>query len=239
MSTRWKKVVLFSLVLHILNTASQKTAAQGRGATKSATFEKLSSSSGLSLQVVTSYTGVSRLSCASRCLSSVKRRGYFTHNAAQQTCACGVNLLASPLPTGESLYAPKCDQPGYQLYVRGSARVCVKKVNSRVNYETAKDACWSDGEAYLYMPDTEDKRDLLDDIKYSQVWVGMDDIEEEGVLRFNDGRLVPKDIDIAFINDNTDGVDCVLVRMDYFGGSEYSIITDTRMVYYICEIAIE
>ena len=240
MSTRSKKGILFSLVLLILYTTHQKTIVQG-GATGCVTFEKLSPSSGLSLDVVTSCSGVSRRSCASRCQSSVKRQGYFTYNAAQQTCACGVNLLSSPLAQGESLYAPKCDRRGYTLYVRGTACVCVKLVESSASYSMAKSTCWRDGEAYLYMPDTADKRKLIDEIKDTDtLWLGMDDLEEEGVWRFNDGRQVTQDIIDTLRDGNKQHTDCVRFYKSSRNGQVYYFINDcTQMDHYICEIPIE
>ena len=238
MSTRSKKGILSSLVLLILYTTFQKTVVQGRGATKSATFEKLSASSGVSLQVLTSYTDVSRLSCASLCLSSVKRRGYFTHNDAQQTCACGVTLVASPLPSGVSLYAPKCDHPGYQLYVLRPTRVCVKLGERSANYETARDDCWRDGEAYLYMHDTGDKKELIQQIRgtFDSVWLGLDDLEEEGVWRYNDGRLAH-----GYSNHGSQELQNIFDCLKFKGivAVYYYMVSCSQIINYICEMPIE
>ena len=188
--SRNKEKWLPSLIFFILYTTSQTRVVQG-GATKSVLFEKVSSTN-QSLQALTSYTDKSRLSCASLCLSSVKKRGYFTHNPAQQTCACGVTLLQTPLAPGESLYAPKCDVPGYTQHVLGSARLCLKFVNKKVDFSTAKSTCAKDGSAYLFMADSQEKLDLAKLLGPGdvQIWVGMDDIEKEGVFRWVDGRLV-------------------------------------------------
>ena len=65
------------------------------------------------------------------------------------------------------------------------------------------------------MPDTDDKRELIHQISGTSkiVWLGMDDLEEEGVWRFNDGRVVTQEMEHDIIinerHPNTDANDCV------------------------------
>ena len=227
------------IITFILCTPSQKAVVQG-GATKSVMFEKVSSTN-QRLKALASYTGLSVLTCASRCLSSVKRRGYFTHNAAQQTCACGLTLLPSPLAPGDSLYEPKCDQPGYSLHVLSSARVCVKYVDNKVSFPSAETACAQDGSAYVFMADNQEKIDLIRLLKPSgSVWIGLDDRKEEGVFRWSDGRVATGEQMKMFRANEPDdyypGEDCVQVA------NSLRIFFDVQCEsqrFYICEIPTE
>ena len=231
------------LIFFILYYTTQITVVHAGGATKSAQFEKVTTPN-LSLHPRASYTGLSLVSCARRCQSSVKKRGYFTHNAAQKTCACGVTLLPTPLAHGESLYAPKCNEPGYSLHVLTSARICVKFVSSGIRYDKAEAKCAKDDSAVLFMPDSEEKLEAMEYIIPSgyaaNAFIGLDDRDQEGVYRWADGRLVTDELMnslFSFLSsDNKGSEDCTRFRKNV-GRTEAIDCGDRKQ--YICEIAIE
>ena len=172
----------------------------------------------------------------------MKKRGYFTHNPAQQTCACGVTLLPSPLPPGYYLYEPKCNEPGYSIHVLVSARVCVKYVDNKVNFAAAEAACLRDGAAYVFMTDSKEKIDLVRQFDSNNVWVGLTDREEEGVYRWADGRPVTTGHRGLYSYGEPNnyyaepGEDCTIV---YNYDDKLNDYRCSKSLTYVCEIAIE
>ena len=240
MSASSKKETRFiSIALIILFTTSQMKVVES-GATKCAAWEKVSSAN-QSLDAREMYTGMSLMTCARQCHTTVKRRGYFTHNSAQQTCACGVTLMPTPRSPGDSLYAPKCDEPGYSLHVLRSARVCVKYVNNEVNYAAAEAACLRDGAAYVFMIDSQEKIDLVRQIEPTEkLWVGLTDREEERVYRWADGSLVNLEplrhlYQPGAPNDFRGAEDCTNVMST----NEFNDLPCGKLRRYFCEIPVE
>lgn len=226
---------LASLIFLILY--SQATVVQG-GATKCVLYEKVSSTN-QSLVPMTSYTEMSRSTCATQCLRSVTERGYFTHNSAQLTCTCGLTLLPSALPPGDHLYEPKCNEPGYSLHVLASARVCVKYVNNQVSFAAAEAACLKDG-ALVFMADTQEKIALIRQLEPTEhVWVGVTDRETEGEYRWVDGRpTTTEQMDsLYYYTEPNDfgGEDCTCV---YQHRSSLYDVPCSRDYRFVCELAI-
>merc|ERR1719204_1987927 len=78
-----------------------------------------------------------------------------------------------------------------------SGSQCYKLVKTKVNYPTAVDACAAYGEGgLLAAPNTAEVLELLSSTLNSEAvddfWVGIDDIDEEGVFRFSDGTTFTK-----------------------------------------------
>ena len=237
-----KEIRLFSITFLILCSACEIQFVES-GVTKCAAWEKVSSTN-QRLDPRDIYTEMSLMTCARQCHTTVKRRGYFTHNSAQQTCACGVTLMPTPRTPGDSLYAPKCDEPGYSLHVLRSARVCVKYVNNEVNYAAAEAACLRDGAAYVFMIDSQEKIDLVRQIEPTEkLWVGLTDREEEGVYRWADGRLVNMETLRHLYKPGTpnDGEDVDFLKdcTNIMNTNVFNDIFCTHVRRYFCEIAIE
>ncbi|XP_059150278.1 C-type mannose receptor 2-like [Physella acuta] len=138
---------------------------------------------------------VNRLECVRTCVLRNRECSTVRYSQTSQVCRLGSwpRSTAAPTPHRDT-HTQLCNQPlNFELLKNGSVSVCVRVSLDRFNYTSARDVCKGFG-GNLYTIKTQEKLNLIVAIATSvnaDLWVGLDDMEQEGIFRWvDDGSLL-------------------------------------------------
>ena len=201
---------------------------------------QIKDSSSLKLETSGVYSTDSKLACAAQCLSS-HGSDYFVYLDTSCTCAeVSTNSTSPGLPILGALYGVShCDvTQGFRSYVLASGgSVCVKVSGVRDSYTSAKVTCAGFPDSRLFLADSREKLDLLELVSdINTLWVGLDDVDVEGEMRWSDGRKLTYrervDLFPSPQPDNLTDEDCVYLRKSWNGLNDAPC---NGYEYYVCE----
>nr|KAI8749818.1 CD209 antigen-like protein 2 [Biomphalaria glabrata] len=162
------------------------------------------------------------LSCARRCMKYVTTCSSFLYNQTINTCIPGSWLVRSEMSVTSTLatlyYKPGafCESRLVNFTIKsyGDVSACMWLSNSSANYDTARKYCLNLG-SHLYTIRIPNKLFILLDVVHTlnvDYWVGLNDIAEEGVFRWEDDNSLWKKDWTLFASgqpDNLGNEDCV------------------------------
>ena len=194
------------------------------------------------ITVSASYGRGTIASCAAQCLS-VFTTGYFVHNKATLQCNCGHTLTSTPLSQGDVLYKNHhCDSSVdfNEFTIETGEVLCLKFDSTPLPYLDAVNYC-SALSSRVFVADTDDKLYLIrtEFGASKNVWIGLDDIQEDGKFVWADGReMTATETSQLFLSTQPDGgtsENCVVI---YWFQNVLHDVGCSPDYHFICELSI-
>ncbi|KAI8785843.1 killer cell lectin receptor subfamily F member 1, partial [Biomphalaria glabrata] len=156
-------------------------------------FYKAESSLPIGLNIVSTVQTESVIDCAIYCISL--NLICFLFNEEQGACDVG-HISVSNVTTysTKEIYILCNTYDGFRLYIKGSVIACVWLSSSVSNYTIARNNC-NAMSTHLYTIKTLEKMQILQEnyVSNGKIWIGLNDILEEGVYRWEDDDSICDD----------------------------------------------
>ncbi|CAG5120191.1 unnamed protein product, partial [Candidula unifasciata] len=189
----------------------------------------------------------SLLTCVHACLDTFTVCYTVTYNTNNGLCAPGSRITYSPdnnrTPDEVLYFTNFCDRDrGFQVYLFNGFVQCLFISSTRMSFNSSRQTCTDKG-ARLYMPKLQQQlallRHIVSSITRGSTWIGLTDMDIEGVFVWEDGKGVNDSLsDLPWRAGNPDNAanreDCV--EMGSF--QDFFYINDQycgENAYFICE----
>ncbi|KAH9504434.1 C-type lectin domain 4 member M [Bulinus truncatus] len=188
----------------------------------------------------------SMLQCSFNCLSNSNYCQHFLFYKDRRLCLLSSDLGSAGIKPSAgqhmySLWTLYCDVSlGYNSTIMKMYSLCLYVSNSEVTFDSARADC-TNRQGSLVMVKSISKKlivlEIMNSSGISDSWIGLDDIQTEGVWTWSDGAvLTSSEMRIPFCSvqpDNyTDDEDCVVMMSYYSCGND---IPCSRIRRYVCE----
>ncbi|KAH9513816.1 Low affinity immunoglobulin epsilon Fc receptor [Bulinus truncatus] len=194
----------------------------------------------------TKTTSRSLLHCSFRCLSEFTNCGFFIYDQKNRLCLPGIDLgSAGTKPAaGQRMYLlwpQNCDVSlGYNSSIMKTYGLCLYASKSPVTFSSARSECDKRQGQLVTLKTMSRKLALLDAMKsvsFSECWVGLNDMQTEGVYVWSDGsKVTTSERAMLFAagqpDNNNTSEDCGAMKLSVKGVDD---ITCTSLRYYFCE----
>ncbi|CAL1543390.1 unnamed protein product [Lymnaea stagnalis] len=192
------------------------------------------------------YLNVNIIICAQRCLSLSNVTCYsFTYSNITRQCQLG-SWLFPPRGARSSLSGALystgafCNtSASFKIESRYILPACYKTENKQLIYEEAKSACEA-MHSHLYSVKTEEKLNLLQTINAQDYWIGLNDVQLNGTLRWTeDGTEFDESLrgllfDSGTTNNASNVGDCILYNVQ---SRRLSASNCSSPFKYVCEMS--